>query len=84
MDFTSAMQSERHGFVVEIGPDTNPNYFTGCGYSVFLKDAKVFRTSRGAMCASRIWQEADYGRPIPQAWFEQRRVRGVALKLEMV
>jgi len=73
---------ERHGFVVEIGPDTNPNYFTGCGYSAFLNDAKVFRTAGGAKNASRIWQHADYNpQPLPSSWYHERRTKAVSLSL---
>lgn len=71
----------QHGYVIQIGPPTNPNYFTGSGYSVSLNDAKVFRTSRGAMTATGRWQTADYGRPIPNAWFMARKPVAVSLTL---
>jgi hypothetical protein len=72
---------EIHGFVAVIGPDNNPNYFTGCGYSVHLNDAKVYRTPGGAMSATRIWQHADYNEnPLPPSWYGERRTRPVALK----
>lgn len=69
----------QHGYVIQIGPPTTPNYFTGCGYSVNLNDAKVFRTSRGAMTASGRWRTEDYGRPIPTAWFMARKPVAVSL-----
>ncbi len=76
------MQKPRHGFIVAIGPANNPNYFTGAGYSVFLDDAKVFRTERGASCAARIWQQADYNpSPLPAKWYGERRVEEVGLIL---
>jgi len=71
----------QHGYVIQIGPPTSPNYFTGTGYAVELNRAKVFRTARGAMIASRIWQTADYGRAIPWQWFEHRRAVAVSLVL---
>lgn len=73
-----------HGFVVVIGPGNNPNYFTGCGYSAHLNDAKVFRTSRGGLCAAHIWQHADYnGRPLPPSWWNERRTVPVSLRREV-
>lgn len=71
----------RHGFVIVIGPESNPNYFTGAGYSCFINDAKVFRTPHGGKCASRIWQTADYGRPIPEDWFVERKAVPVSLQV---
>jgi hypothetical protein len=41
-----------HGYVMVIGPETNPNYFTGASWSAMLDDAKVFRTAKGAKCAA--------------------------------
>jgi len=70
-----------HGYVIQIGPPENPNYFTGISYAVELNDAKVFRTARGAKVASHIWQYADYGRPIPGTWFKHRRAVAVSLVL---
>lgn len=70
-----------HGHVVQIGPPNNRNYFTGCGYSAHLNDAKVFRTRRGAMRASHIWQNADYGKAIPWDWFHHRTTVEVSLVL---
>ena len=71
----------QHGFVIQIGPPTNPNYFTGSGYSVNLNDAKVFRTSRGALIASARWQIADYGTTLPPQWFMARKPVAVSLTL---
>lgn len=68
-----------HGFVIAIGPENNPNYFTGCGYSCFINEAKVFRTPQGGMGATRIWQYADYGKALPLAWYDGRRAVGVGL-----
>lgn len=70
-----------HGYVVTIGPESGENYFTGTGYSAHINDAKVFRTSRGAMCASHHWQNADYGRKIPWDWFNNRKTKQVSLVL---
>jgi hypothetical protein len=71
-----------HGFVVAIGPETGPNYFTGSSYSAFLDEARVFRTPQGAMSASRIWQRADYNEnPLPQSWWKARRAVPVSLRL---
>lgn len=62
------------GYAIEIGPETNPNWFTGSGYSSELQDAKLFVTRSGAMNASRIWQEADYNpNPLPKVWYAGRR-----------
>ena len=70
-----------HGYVIQIGPLTNLNYFTGSGYSVSLNEAKVFRTSRGAMIASARWQIADYGTTLPPQWFMARKPVAVSLVL---
>lgn len=68
-----------HGYVVAVGPHNNQNYFTGSGYSAHLNEAKVFRTTRGAMCATHIWQHADYGKPIPLGWFLGRQCVAISL-----
>lgn len=66
------------GFVGVIGPKSNPNYFTGVGYSCEIDDAKVFRTTKGTFTAMRYWQEADYNRsPLPLIWYEGRRAQAV-------
>lgn len=72
---------QQHGYVVRIGRPDGYNYFTGTGYSAHLNHAKVFRTTRGATRASHIWQTADYGRPIPGTWFNQRTNVAVSLCL---
>lgn len=70
-----------HGYVAVAGPERNPNYFTGCGYSAYLNEARVYRTERGAKCAARIWQHADYNlHPIPQAWWSRLRTLPVSLR----
>ena len=72
-----------HGYVLLIGPETNPNYFTGTSYSALLDDAKVYRTARGANYAAQWWQRADCNpHPLPATWFAGRRTLPVSLKLE--
>ena len=73
-----------HGYIVVIGPANSPNYFTGCGYSVFLNKAKVFRARPGALWAEYTWHHADYNpSPIPQSWWSVRHTAPVTLHLEM-
>ena len=68
------------GFVGVIGPKNMPNYFTGCGYSAELDEAKVFRTPRGCFSAMRYWQEADYNEsPLPDIWWDDRRTQPIKL-----
>lgn len=64
-----------HGYVAVIGPESNPNYFTGASWSALIDDAKVFRTSRGGKCAVSL-------RP-PRAGFRATlRTEAVNLVLE--
>lgn len=68
------------GFVGVIGPDNNPNYFTGCGYSGEIDEAKVFRTARGCFSAMRHWQEADYNESrLGDIWWDGRRAAPVKM-----
>lgn len=72
------------GFVGVIGPQNNPNYFTGSGYTCRLDEAKIFRTSRGCFIAMRYWDKADYNEcgPLGEALQETRRT--VAIRLTLV
>lgn len=69
------------GFVGVIGPQSNPNYFTGSGYSSRLDDAKVFRTSKGCFSAMTYWNEADYNEngPMGEKFWNTRRAKPVTL-----
>ncbi len=72
-----------HGYVMVIGPENNPNYFTGCGWSARLDEAKVFRTPGGAKCAAGFWERADYNpAPLPAAWRNDMHAEPVILALE--
>lgn len=74
--------TEIFGYVVVIGPETNPNYFTGAGYSVHLNFAKVFLTQHGALIAARYWQNSDDNlNPLPKGFWSTRRVEQVGLAL---
>lgn len=70
------------GYVGVVGPENNPNYFTGCGYAATIDEAKVFRTARGCKSAMKHWQEADYAcKPLSEKWWETRRASPVKLSL---
>lgn len=69
------------GFVGVIGPKSNPNYFTGSGYSCEIDDAKVFRTPRGCFSAMRYWNEADYNEngPLGDSFWSTRRAQAIRI-----